>query len=409
MALLALGVPATAHASAQELFGVGPRDIGMGGAATALGDHDGAVYYDPAAMADAPRLRFYLDGLEASPDVKIDGQRPRGLEPLRATSLGVVAPLPLRGALADRLAVGLLLHSPTDRLIRVYSLPPTVPQMVILGDDSQIVGFFGGLSVKLTKALAIGAAVRLSANVHADVAITTTDRSQVQETNGFLTSNATPLASLRFAPPGKSWRVALTWRKRFQEIFAVPARNVLGGLGAPTPGLKSTTLFVPMEVVAGGEFAPAGWTATLDVAWKKWSEFPDPTVVLGRLPTAVAPFPSFHDTIAARAGFEKRLPMAHAQELALRVGAGFEPSPVPEMKDDYNFMDADRAIAALGAGWAFPFHGSGHFRVDAGFQDQLLMSRTERKDPTKVPVGTVLVHKVSGSTTVGTLGVSWEY
>src|SRR5206468_2514835 len=100
------------------------------------------------------------------------------------------------------------------------------------------------------------------------------------ETNGFLTSNATPLASVRFAPPDKAWRVAVTWRKRFQQSFATPAKNILGGLGAPTPALRATTLFVPTEVVLGGAVVPRGWTATLDVAWKQWSEFPDPSVAL---------------------------------------------------------------------------------------------------------------------------------
>lgn len=409
LVLLLACVPARAFGSAQELYGVAPKDMALAQAATALGDHYGAVYYDPAGMAAATRIRFYAYYMGADSQLKIDGKEASGVDPLQATSVGAVIPLPLKGKLDGRIALGLLLHSPVDRLIRVYSRPATDPQFILLQNHGQILGFFVGGSYRISNSLAVGAGTRLAANVHADVTLVTTDRGTEQETSGFLSTTATPLFAFRWAPPAGHWAAALVYRHRFKQVFATPSSNDLGGVRAPTPGLKATTQFVPTEIVAGGAWTSGpAWTATADLAYKKWSEFPDPTVVLGRIPPGTAPFPAFHDTIAPRLGLERRLAVAGNWTVALRGGYGYEPSPVPDMKDDYNFFDNDRHLFGLGAGVAMPWH-EGRMRLDAGMQYQLLSSRTETKDPAKVPAGTVMSHTTSGNILAGSLGVSWEY
>src|SRR5256885_973896 len=81
-----------------------------------------------------------------------------------------------RGAAADRVALGLVLHSPTDRLIRVYSVPATQPQFVILQNEAQILGYFVGTSVKVHRDWEVGAGLRLSANVKANVTIVSDEK-----------------------------------------------------------------------------------------------------------------------------------------------------------------------------------------------------------------------------------------
>ncbi len=404
---LFLLAPRLAAASAQELYGVAPRDVAMAGAATALGDHYGATYYDPAALADAPRLRFSFLWFQADSDLKIDGERAPGVEPARATSMGMVLPLPLKGAMQDRLALGVVLHSPTERLIRVYSRPATEPQFVILQNHSEILGLYLGASARIGKGFSAGFGARLAANVRAQVEIIGTARALDTTSNGFLTTTATPVFAARWAPKDSPWRVALVYRHRFQQIFATPAENNLGGLRTPTPGVKATTLYVPTQVVLGSAWEPKAWTVALDLAYKRWSEYPDPTVELGRIATSTAPFPTFKDTVTMRAGVERRLETKHGQ-LALRGGAGFEPTPAPEMNDDYNLFDNDRILVGLGAGFAVPWH-QGRIRVDAGGQLHMLSARKHVKDAAAVPPGTTLEHETSGNVSVATLGVTWEY
>lgn len=384
-----------------------PRDVAMAGAATALGDHYGAVYYDPAGMAEANRVRFHAVWQQSESHLKIDGDAARGVDPSRATSTGLILPLPLTGALANRITVGVLVHSPNDRLIRVYSRPADEPQFVLLQNHAQVLGVYVGGAVRATKSLSLGAGTRLAANVRAQVELQGSNRGVETISNGYLTTTATPIFAARWAPPSGKWAGALVYRHRFRQVFATPAANDLGGLRTPTPGVKTTTLFVPTQVVLGGAWHPGPWTATLDLAYKKWSEMPDPTLVLGRLPDSQAPFPAFHDTVTGRAGVERRVPVGTAT-LAVRGGYGFEPSPAPAMTDDYNLFDNDRHILALGAGYAIPWR-EGRIRIDAAMQAHLLAPRSHTKDAADVPAGTELDYETGGHVRVGTVGVAWEY
>lgn len=406
LALLLLA-PRVAFASAQELYGVAPRDVAMAGAAVALGDHYGASYYDPAALADAPRLRFTFVWFQADSVLEIDGERAPGVDPARATSVGLVMPLPLQGMLKDRLAIGLVLHSPNEKLIRVYSRPATEPQFVLLQNHAQVLGLHVAGSIKIGKGFSTGFGMRLAADVRARVEIIGGSRSLDTTSNGFLSTTATPVFAARWAPSDSPWRVALVYRHRFRQVFATPAENNLGGLRTPTPGVKATTLYVPTQVVLGGAWEPRAWTIATDVAYKQWSEFPDPTVVLGRIGESTAPFPAFKDTVTMRVGVERRFETKHGT-LALRGGAGFEPSPAPAMVDDYNLFDNDRLIAGLGTGFAVPWR-EGRIRVDAGGQLHMLSARTHTKDAANVPDGTDLEYETGGNVFVGTLGVTWEY
>ena len=405
-AALAL-TPRVARASAQELYGVGPRDLALAGAATALGDHAGALYYDPAGLAAAPRVRFYAVWLQADAHLTIDGKTAPGVQPMRATSFGFVLPLPLRGPLENRLTLGLLLHSPNDKLIRVYSRPAQEPQFVILQNHAQVMGLFAGGALRLSPAVAIGAGTRLLANVGARVRVVGGERGVENTTTGFLTTTMAPMASVRVAPPGKPWRAALTWRHKLAQKFATPTSSDLYGFSAPTPGLEATTCFVPSELVAGGAWETPAWGFTVDLAGKRWSEFPDPTVGIGRIAPASAPFPRFHDTVAPRAGIEWTRPAPRAT-VVLRGGYGFEPTPVPAQHDDYSFYDDDRHVLGAGAGIAVPWR-NGHLRVELGAQAHLLAVRRWHKDAGKVPAGTPLDHRTAGQTIAASAAMSFEY
>ena len=81
-------------------------------------------------------------------------------------------------------------------------------------------------------------------------------------------------------------------------------------------------------------------------------------------------------------------PMTRRVAASLRVGYAYEPSPVPEQSEATNFLDADRQLASLGAGFRFdgprPWLGGG-LALDlvyvAGFLDRRRYSKSEADEP----------------------------
>lgn len=99
VAAVALGVPAVAGASPEDVFGFGARSAAMGATGTAIGSGYETVYSNPALLS-LERSRLLVLGLQGALfDMRANG--PLSYEPLHGSVIGATLPVPFEGALKD--------------------------------------------------------------------------------------------------------------------------------------------------------------------------------------------------------------------------------------------------------------------------------------------------------------------
>lgn len=190
----------------------------------------------------------------------------------------------------------------------------------------------------------------------------------------------------------------------------------------------------PPQVALGFMGGHGPVTATVDATWTGWSGFREITVP----PTTVAidaiagasiavnlgrelPPAAFRDTWEVRVGLEAEATVARATgrfgalKMRVRGGYGYVPTPVPPQNGLTNYMDADRHMIALGAGFevgSIAGVSKGPVRFDLGAQFHQLERTTTVKDDNLVldqdddgildyPTGTPLDGQITAA------GYSW--
>ena len=122
------------HASYYELYGFTPRATAMGGAMTAAVTDFAATYYNPAAMTVTKQGRVGLVGQLRVPALTVERS-----DTLLASEHETVLPefggglslgwlYPMGGIFEDRIALGVSLHLPIARLVRVQGVDRLSPQ-----------------------------------------------------------------------------------------------------------------------------------------------------------------------------------------------------------------------------------------------------------------------------------------
>src|SRR5688572_26670437 len=116
---------AAARANPAEVFGFGSRAAGVGGAASAWIEDFSAAHYNPAGLAFGERtLTVGVLGSKSLLEVNDAGYRLP--EPVGVV-LGATGPVPLGGALAGRVHVGLGLYVLPATVMRITARLPDEP------------------------------------------------------------------------------------------------------------------------------------------------------------------------------------------------------------------------------------------------------------------------------------------
>jgi long-chain fatty acid transport protein len=152
----------------------------------------------------------------------------------------------------------------------------------------------------------------------------------------------------------------------------------------------------PREIVLGAAYENGPFSVEASTAWQQWSEYLDRHGDNWTHPTsgpvdATAPGddgwtdPSFSDVWDVRGGAEWRV----TDFAALRAGAGWFPSPMPEQTGRYNYVDNDLVLYSLGAG--FRFEISKHvFTIDLAGQVWQMLELTVNKEDLPVKEGGIV-------------------
>jgi hypothetical protein len=383
---LASGSPA--RASTLRLFGYGGRSPGVAATGVATCDGFDSVYLNPAGLADAPRRRLTLGGLVGAFELELDGDD-AGVDTATGTLFGAVLPMPLGGALRDRVGLGIGLYIPTGTYNRAHAELPGTPIYALLDSTSQVVALQVATGVRIGRNWRVGAgvialaALRGRIFVDSDAAGRFATRSEQR-----LVTQFAPVVGARRHWPRRGLAAGVTFRGPSRSDYDVRVGNDLSDelpLTLPELVIAGAAQYDPLTVAAEVAARPR-WAGgrrralllALQLAYERWSAYPPPTLptIAGAPPQEP---PDFHDTVVPRVAAEWNA-KALGGELSLRGGYAFAMSPAPEMVGRQSLLDNHRHVlsAGLGAAWprsALPIH------ADLWFQTHLLVPRQHTKDP----------------------------
>lgn len=428
--VVALAAPG-ARASSFDIFGVTPRDIGMGGAMTAAVLGYSSLFYNAAALTrdranslaldlqlTAPLLGVTREDSDAAPATVYP-------DPHVGLSFGYVKPF--GGVFDDRLALGLSVSLPIQRLLRVQGLDPAAPQFYLYQNlQDKLLIHLGG-AYDLTDWLSLGAGLQIladltgGARLDLDILSGTFDRRSVGVT---LQPTLSPFAGVLVRPPlgaGGQLQIGLAFRGTSSLSFDLPVTVREGDALSIAIGVSQTVLFTPNELAFGLAWTlddPA-LTIAADLTWAFWSAAPDPSPRLsvdigGRLVGALGlddaldlsvgerPLDlGFVDTLTARVGAEWH-PL---RDFTVRAGYFFRPTPAPPQTGSTAYLDNDAHVVSLGLGVSFQSplkEGQSIVDLDLALQATLLPRRTVYRTAPDNPGGD-LSH--GGSVLGASLGV----
>lgn len=384
-AAIALAIGASgasgAEASPLDLFGFGGRSPGMAGTGVASTTDYDAVYLNPAGLADVPRKRATVGFLAGDFRLELAGT-PTDTDSPRGLMIGGQVPMPLGGALKDRIGLGFGFYVPGQAINRVRAPFPGEPTFALLESRSHVVGLMVAVGARLDRRWSVGLGVNSLAILRGTIDVTTdgAGRFTTQSQQQLLTRFA-PIAGARFR-----WRrdvdLGAVVRAPSRSDYDIVVTNDLSAvlpLSLPIIRIAGTAQYDPLIVAAEAAWRlDARTTVTGHLAWHRWSAFPLPTQnpVVGNPPQEE---PGFHDTAVPRAAVEHVRPFAGGT-LAARAGYAFFWSPAPEMRGRQSLLDNHRHELAGGVGLAWPGKAL-PLHVDAWVQWHHLMARRHTKEP----------------------------
>jgi hypothetical protein len=352
------GAP-VARANSAELFGMGSRYSGMGDAATALSFGPSAAFHNPAGVANGRQAEFHFSSTAYIGWLKIRDAR-ESIENPYEFAVGLTVPVPFEGKLADRVWVGLLVSAHPDIVARVISHLPTDPFYPYFDNRTQRVVVLPTGAVRLLDSSRWGRlTLGLGLNVFAglDGVIVGTEgasrslEARVSQTlGGSFGFNAGARYSYRWL------HVGLAYRQQFSMRFRTDSYNFVAGADLNL-NIDAEGLFSPHIFALGLAATPAPDLAVaLDVTYALWRLYEGPYVevssvlpLVGSL-TGDTPEIQFRDAVGVKAGVEYRVALPRGIHLPLRLGLGFESSPVPDQGGRTNMLDGHKLVVSAGIG-----------------------------------------------------------
>lgn len=399
-------LPSIAFAGPFDLYGAGTRGSAMGAqVASAAGPW--AIYYNVGALTQADvgvtlgafathhggqillmeRPQGYdipeIDAANVAPATGTENfarSDTDGLEPLYALTFGGVTSLGI-----DRLRLGLVAFLPTDELIslrthyndereRLFSNQLTfeLTDMPPRRFDVE-----AGLAYRLSDwaSFGIGCTFLTGAEVETDVYLQDpTDQSDIDiNSNVHTVSKWGVLAGLQLRLPknvelGVAYRGSVSFRVKGTNQLQIS--GVADDAEQPHQDLDWTPKYSPGSLAVGLGWRVGDFEVAADLRWVLWSDYRD----------THSQRTTFDDVLQTRLGVE----YDYTDDDHLRLGLGFDPSPVPEQTGRTNYVDNDRLMVSVGSSHAVLLGGIG-FEVSWFLQLQALLKQTTLKSQDTEP------------------------
>lgn len=393
----------TLAASPADLFGVGVRSQGMAQTGVARGEHDHQSYTNPALLGgrDEQHLSLGYQSVAFETSFRAGTER-REHDMASATALGVTLPVPFGGVLERRLALGLSVLSPRKLVTRAKLWFPERPQFPLLTSQAESLGLATGLGVELHPRLRVGAAVRWLANLAGTVVVTGSEDETSTVVNDELLASRSAVVGFA-TQPIDGLHFGLVWRQaQVSELDVVIRVSELGALTVPEMHLAGIAQYDPEQVDAELSLGDGAWQLALGTRYRRWSAFPGFLERTVRCPadeprcgSAPPPDPNFSDTWAPRAALAYGFDLTASAAAEVRLGVGYEPSPVPEQTGTSNLWDNSRFVGTLGYGLAFEL-GSVPLSLDLALARHWFRPRTHEKNASAAALQPKLARVTTG-------------
>lgn len=415
------GLTGAAMASPAEAFGFGAKAVGRGGAGVAMPGDAGSAMLNPASLAGRGGSSFFFnyglvrynfaeipevywdtnqDGIIAAdePGLDVNG----GYNPSDAFSIGIDR------SFKDKVFLGFSVLLPKDRLLRLHTVEPTLPNYVMYGNRYNRYGLAVAVAGEPVRSLQLGVGVQLLSHSTIDVTLTAnaTVSGSPDEGSGVedlvaaeidvhdvdfdLISDAIPTAGLRWdvgdlVPALSGLAVGASWRGHGELPVALTLNGQINTTAQDMGELDPVTAVVLLDASAllMDHYMPTQLNAGLaytfrdsvsvyaDMLHTRWAgmklnvttiedaEIQATLVDLSEVAVQdgnAVPHVAWRNTTGFRTGAEFQLPELPFPErlapahLNLRVGFGIEPSPLVQQGADTALLDSDRLIFAGGVG-----------------------------------------------------------
>jgi long-chain fatty acid transport protein len=379
----------SAAGSPLDIFGFGGKSPALGGTGVATATEFDAVFLNPAGLADTPKKRLTIGGMSGSFALALDGVD-TGTDAPTGVTFGGALPIPLGGALKDRIGLGLGFHIPTTAINRASHPVPGVPVFELLHTRTQVIALQLALGVEINDKWRVGAGVITLAELDGGIHVDT-------DAAGRFTTQSEQRLITRFAPVvgtrylhSDTLQLGATFRGTSRADYNILVTNDLADslpLTIPTLRIAGAAQYTPLTVAMEGAWrAKPSVQLALQLAYQRWSAYPLPTInpVEG---TAPQDEPGFHDIVVPRFGAQWST-ASGSTHLDVRGGYAFIMSPAPEMDGRQSMLDNHRHIFTTGLGVSWPT-SSVPLYLDVWFQTHLLAPRNHTKDLTVYEPGEV--------------------
>ncbi len=409
-------------ASPFETFGLGGRNVAMGGAVSAIAEDYTATHYNPAGVAFAEKPMMGVGLVYGSPDLRLKGENPdfdyAGSKPLsgdkhkidRIRALQVGGTFPVTKGRLKFLKVGVAVHLPPTAVVRAVSEDANKPHFLYFIAHPHRLEIKTCLAAKISPKLSVGAGAEILIDLDFPVKLQLFNANET-----FIVGNVTappkftPLAGLKLNATD-SLSLSAVYRGDMQLDILLALKLTAGGQQpVPTIALDLINFYKPREAVFGASYAfNKKLLVGMDVAWMDYSkavthmptyEFDVPEWLRRGLSMIEAPPPDFKDVFVPRIGVEYTI----NDHLAVRTGYFYRPSPVPDQTGNTNYADSNRHGISIGAGVSFqdPWGlGKAPINIDVVFQAQILEQRSVVKTAVDNPTGN---YKIEGEIFFGGL------
>ncbi len=354
----------------------------MAGTGTAYANDYEATFTNPALLSRL-RSRSFSLGYEAAvfnlratvaENANIDFVR---YMPFKSSIIAIAVPLPLRGALKDRIGVSFAFSTPMSLIVRGRIVYPERGQFPLLPDRAQSLAIRMGLGVDLGHGLRVGAGFAALSQVVGSVIVATDASGKVgSRVEDELVATYAPIVGVsyeRSVLQNQTLRVGATFRGQLAARFAIDIdATKLSSLPLPVFNIAGTAQFDPMQVQAEIALEGEHGVVALGATYKRWSAFKgllEPTIPCP--PEACnalrPPVIDYSDTVTPRGAAEGRFDLTKSLTASVRAGIAYEPTPLPEQLPASNafdmttgkvravptrYYDANRILFSLGGGIA---------------------------------------------------------
>lgn len=352
--LVAMLPAASASANDMDTFGLGARQIALGGAVTGYVSDPSAVYYNPSGLVNSRHLNLSLGYSFADYGLQLDSQnggalddRAERLRDLSAATMGMSTVLP-PGDEDALFAVGMAFFVPLQRLIEIEETTASSdPEFALYGPSRDRLGMYMCGAWRVNDWLALGAGLTVFADSEGQNVNTVLGAEDQIVFQQDASHDAAPIVGMLFEPTD-TFSLGLTFRGELST--KVDFLSVTNDLVAVT--IESITFFSPNQVAVG-----AAWdviddlTLLVDVSWLEWSAFQDAFLVATANGAAVGNRvrSGFDDIIIPRLGVE----LQTTSSTMLRFGYFYHPTPAPEQDGATNLIDNDKHVFSLGLGYVY--------------------------------------------------------